>query len=362
MTGIETFASNLLAFLSKKEDITPIALFASNSNFERVENGIKEISVKTIMIFGGLYPVATFRFLFTAYNIFRKTKNKVVVINGRHFTTSYIAFVLCKLMRIPYIYVDSGFQPNIFSSSLVNLIMAIADKLFFGNIAYSAKEVIAISEYTKSILIKLHPGLKDRIFIINTGFNDDKVLPYYGVQKEQIVTFASRISSIKDPITVAKAYEILSKKYSDWKFYLIGKGDFEINPSNYSFSENVIIQNELLPQPKLLEFLSKSSIYINSSLSEGFSLANQEALALGNVGVFSKASSNIEMAKLVGLEEYNFEIQNAEDLVNKVSSAIETIKETNFQLNTEVAEKAKAKLAVSVIFEKYYKLIQDLRK
>jgi len=355
--GIETFSYNLLSFFAKKQEIEPIALFASNSNFDKVEGNIRQISVKTLMLFKGLYPFATIGFAYKAFRLFRNKPNKIVIINGRHLTTSYISFLICRVLKIQYIYVDSGFQPNIFKSSFANSILSVLDKLFFIQIAYCAKDVIAISGYTKNILVKLHPGLKDKIQIINTGFNDDKVLKYSSSNKEKIVVFASRISEIKDPITTAKAFEVVSKNHLDWKFYLIGKGDFEINKKDYNFSENVEVINELLPQDELLKLLSKSSIYINSSLSEGFSLANQEALALGNVGVFSNADSNIEMASLVDIQDYIFTRKDPKDLAIKISKAIEDCERSNFENNKKISEKAIKRLSSSVLFEKYYELV-----
>ncbi|MEP7103150.1 MAG: glycosyltransferase family 4 protein [Candidatus Dojkabacteria bacterium] len=360
--GVETFAYNLLSFLVSKPHIKTTAIFCSSENYTRQENGILKMSIRAKMLFGGLYPFVTLKFFFTVLKFFLKTKNKVVIINGRHFTTSYIAFVLCVLMRINYIYIDSGFQPNIFKSGGANKLMAFLDKFVFGSIVFKAKAVVAISEYTKNILINLHPKIKDRVIVINTGFNSDKVSKYDITKKEKTISFISRISIVKDPETVAKAYEILSTKYPNWKFQLIGKGDFEIKPGDYSYPSNVSVQNRLLPQEEVFSLLSTSSIFINSSLSEGFSLANQEASALGNVGVFSNAESNIEMAKTLGIDNLVFERKNIVDLVNKVSEAIKLCEKTNFKLNQEVSTKAFEKLSDKVLFEQYYTLVTTFRK
>lgn len=355
--GVETSAKNLLEFLDREKQQSCAIFYCSNETKSWKLGNVDCFSQKTIIILNSLYPLASIRFGISLFRAFRRNKNAKIVIFGRHLTTSWIASFFCKILGRNYLYVDTGFQPNIFQSKLLNRVVDLADKFVFVNVVRWAKSRIIISEYTLGIFRKQFPRIKDKIEIINNGFSEEIVRQFSPVKKIKNVVWAARISEIKDPKTVIRAYSILASKYPDWNFYLIGKGDFEINPETYKSKQNIIINQNLLPQNELLSLLNESSLYINSSISEGMSVGVLEAAALGCAPILSDADSNIEIAKKLGIESNLFKRRNVDDLAEKISMNIEQFNE---DLSREISNKAYKNFGSRVIFERYFEVINKV--
>lgn len=355
--GIETSAKNLLEFLDREKQQKCAIYYCSNETKSWNLGNVDCFSQKTIIILNSLYPLASIRFGISLLRALRRNKNAKIVIFGRHLTPTLIASFLCKILGRNYVYVDTGFQPNIFQSVLLNRVVDLADKFIFVNVVRWATCRIIISEYTLGIFKKQFPKINDKIEIINNGFSEEIIGQYTPVKKSKNVVWAARISEIKDPRTVISAYSMLAPKYPDWNFYLIGKGDFEIDAEKYKSNQNIIINQNLLPQNELLSLLNQSSLYINSSISEGMSVGVLEASALGCVPILSDADSNVEIAKKLGIESNLFKRKHVDDLVEKISRNID---EFNEDLSRDISEKAYKNFGSGVIFERYWELIENV--
>jgi glycosyltransferase involved in cell wall biosynthesis len=137
----------------------------------------------------------------------------------------------------------------------------------------------------------------------------------------QVALFASKLISVKDPDTTALAFLSLAREFTNWKFVFVGEGETILKtldelPSNLEYIPR------LLDQATLHELLSKSAIYVNSSLQEGLSLGVIEAAILGNELVLSDAPSNLEILELARANGNSFLRGDVINLQNKLKEKI----------------------------------------
>jgi glycosyltransferase involved in cell wall biosynthesis len=358
--GVETVAYNVCRFLQKEKNIEVEAVFCENGNGMSSKESYPFATkiIKPFFIFNGLFPLVGIGFTIALWRALSSSNEVVAIVHGRHFTTSLIAASILRLRNINYIYVDSGFQPDIFRSAFANRFLAIIDRLIFRRVVSAASEKIVISDYTENIITNNLGDISD-LKQINNAFAEDKIGGYNTKNKSKIALYASRWSEIKDPRTVLQAYKIVAPRHPEWQFLLIGAGDFHISQQQAAGNDNISIKNELLRQADLFALLAQSAIYINSSISEGMSLAVLEAAALGNIPVLSSAVSNRQVASKLGTEEYLFTVKSAADLAAKLEKAI-VAHEQEKNIHHEVKTKAYAHFSSSKIYRQYAQLVRQL--
>jgi len=358
--GLENAAYQLLQFLSKEKGFNCLAFFSGNSNRYYRENGIDRVQLNTFKIFHGFYPLVGLGYILKLSKVLRLNRKAIYIIYGRHFTGSVVSSILCKLHRVEYLYVDTGFEPKTFKSPIMNFVADILDRTIFSLCYKFAKKHVFVSESSKKFVRSRYGKIVDKAKVILNGFEEDVISQYDGWKKEKIVVFASRLVLVKNPDTVAKAYLKLAPKYKDWKFYLIGKGEclFD-NMGEKQIPSNVRYISKLMSQGDFHKLLSKSAIYVNSSLSEGLPLSIVEAAALGCILVMSDIKHNMEVSNVSDLAKYSFPAKNLEILIEKLEKAMNDSRQKGNEFDEEIARKNHQVFANKKIFAQYWELIKD---
>lgn len=360
--GVENAALQLLKYLTNEKKSKCLAFYSADKNRYFRKDGIDQVSLNTFKIFHGFYPIVGFGYILKLLKVIRRNKNATFIIYGRHFTSSVASSILCKLNGVDYLYIDTGFEPKTFKSNIANFFADVLDRTIFSLCYKFAKRHVIVSETSKKFIRKRYGKRVDDATVILNGFEEEVIGQYDGWKKEKIVVFASRLMRVKNPDTTAKAYLKLAPKYKDWDFYLIGKGEclFDDMPKG-DMPPNVHYVNQLMSQKDFHKLLSKSAIYVNSSLAEGLPLSIVEAGALGCILVMSDIEHNMEVSKVSDLERYSFPAMDLEKLIGCLEEAMnDSVKKSN-GFHREIARKNHEVFASKKIFAQYWEVFKDFR-
>lgn len=358
--GLENAAFQLLSFLSKEKGFNCLAFYSGDSNSYYRENGIDRVRLNTYKIFHGFYPLVGLRYILKLSKILRLNRKAKVIVYGRHFTGSIAASILCKIHKVDYLYIDTGFEPRTFKSPISNFFADILDRTIFSLCYRFAKRHVFVSETSKKYVRGRYGKIVDSAQVILNGFEEDVIGKYDGWVKGKKIVFASRLLPVKNPDTVAHAYLKLAPKYEDWDFYLIGKGTCLFNEMNKNdIPENIHFVNELFPQQKFHSLLSESAIYVNSSLSEGLPLAIVEAAALGCILVMSDIKHNMEVSRVSDLEKYAFPAKDLQKLIDVLEKAMQDSLTKGNDFHKNIAKKNHEVFASKKIFAQYWRLLKS---
>ncbi len=328
--GLETMLYNLLNHLAKKGYKMIQIHGRADENKTYTLNGYTVKAFKTRNLFNNTYPVFSLKFLLYIHKIIRSNKNATVLLHSRHFLSSFLTAFACSLLKKEYFLVEHTAQTSFLKNQLAQKLVNFYEKTFSKFVLKKAKLIISASNASKNYLIEEHAVPKDKIIVIHNGFNKKELEKYMDLseKKEKIVLFATKMIKVKNPIVTYKVFVDFAKKYKEWKFYFIGTGDFF--KATKTEDKNLRIINKMLPREEILKLYAKSSIYVNSSLSEGLSLAIIEASFLKNTPVLSDAPSNIEISKRIGTDDLIFRKDSIEDLKEKIDIAIGRVEDTRF--------------------------------
>ncbi|MCT4628397.1 glycosyltransferase family 4 protein [Winogradskyella sp.] len=198
--------------------------------------------------------------------------------------SEYVAKALGAKMAVSF----RGFDINVFP---------LKHKNCYKEVWSNIDKVHSISEYLVNKAYKL--GLKKNTSIsVITPAVDEEVLNKFNPKQSlepldslTICTLA-RLNWIKDLTTAIKAIKILKVTYPKVNYHIIGDGNIK-ERERYQFlvkqlglKENVVFHKKL-DHNKALELVSKSNIYLQTSLNEGFCNAVLEAQALGKLCIVS---------------------------------------------------------------------------
>lgn len=143
--------------------------------------------------------------------------------------------------------------------------------------------VILLSDRYKNEFIDFcHPKNLDRVRAISNPitFTVDK----NNYKKEKIVLFCGRMGIQKRPFYALKIWERISKDFKDWKFIMLGDGEYLTAIRNYA--EKKRISNiEILGKQNPIPYYKKSSILCLTSSYEGLPLVVLEALNYGCIPI-----------------------------------------------------------------------------
>lgn len=353
--GLERAAESLVTRLVQLKSKKVLVVFSADRNSFNNINGVDCLSYRTFKIFHGFYPIVGPKMSLDIFRLLRRNGNANIIIYGRHFTESMWASISARLLKRNYIYIDTGFEPDVFKNKVINKLINILDLTLFRQVVRFAKVRVFVSESSKNFVEKRYGRwIVDSEVILN-GFEDSILEQNLDKVKQKKVVFASRLVNVKNPDTVVYAYLKLAPRYPDWKFYIIGKGECKMDhmPKD-SYPENIIYINNLIPQVEFHKLLADSAIYINSSTSEGLPLSIVEAAALGCILVLSDIPHNMEVAKVAGLEQYSFPAKDLEILIKKLEKAMN---ESSEDLHKKIQSMVVKEFSNQQVFEKYWELI-----
>lgn len=347
--GLENMAFNLISGLTEK-GLKSLAIYGSKNRYSTTINNFQAESFKTYDIFDGTYPLFGIRFVHYVFKTVKQNRNAKIFIHSRHLTSSFITAFICILLRHPYTVIEHNAGPVYFKSNFASKMARLMDKKIFSLVHKFASDVISVSNTGKNWVSETFSVDKNDIEVIYNGYSPKEIRNNFK-SKENIIVWAAKWIEVKDPSTALRGFIKTAKRYSNWKFFLIGQGDSLRMYEN--LPKNVEIIPEFIKQEDLFRLLRKSKIYVNSSLSEGLALGILEATAFGNIPVLSNAPSNKEIAKKLKTEEFIFSRKNASDLSRKLSVAIKN-SEDDKKIHRSLAELTKNRFSNDSMVNRYY--------
>ncbi|MCA6069134.1 glycosyltransferase family 4 protein [Chryseobacterium sp. RG1] len=154
-------------------------------------------------------------------------------------------------------------------------------KYLIPKLAYSAKQIITVSEFSKSEIIKYYNISDNKIHVIYNAVSPEfQQIRNADLEKEKYFLTVSSLNYRKNLNLVLKAFDDLSKTEKDIYLYVVGDLDNR-SFSNYDLQKynlnNRIVFLGRIEDEKLMEYYTSSLAFIYPSLYEGFGIPPLEA-------------------------------------------------------------------------------------
>jgi len=150
-------------------------------------------------------------------------------------------------------------------------------------ISDTTKPMLTNSTYTADHILKLYGNSK--VYIVYPPVNIEELLPLGG-ERGKIVLTVSRISPEKGLTSIAE----IARLVPEAEFYLVGSTSIYSGPVLRAVEErakglrNFHLETDV-PRRRILELMSKASIYLHPAIAEHFGISIAEATAAGLVPV-----------------------------------------------------------------------------
>lgn len=168
----------------------------------------------------------------------------------------------------------------------------------------NARQIIAVSEFTRSLAQKIYP-IPMQVIPNGITLNDD-IVPEISTHHPPRIVFAGRFVPQKNPLQVIRSLNEL--KDINWHCTMMGDGplraDMEKEIWNSGLSDRIDLPGWLTPEVVVEEF-GKSDVLFMPSLSEGLPVVGIQAMSRGLALVTSTAGGWADLVK-PGQNGYQF--------------------------------------------------------
>ncbi len=168
----------------------------------------------------------------------------------------------------------------------------------------AADLIIAVSNWTKEILIEKYEMNPDKIVVVHNGIQDEDKTPFTPITRlsENIVTFLGRITYQKGPKYFVEAAEKVLNLLPETHFIIAGAGD--LLPSTIDQIAHLKLSSRVhctgfLKGEKIKQIWSVSDVFVMPSVSEPFGIVPLEAIRAGVPVVVSNQSGVAEVLENV---------------------------------------------------------------
>lgn len=194
-----------------------------------------------------------------------------------------------------------------------------------------ADQIIAVSQFTKNILIEKYGIYPEKITVVHNGIETpvkdnlqqhSDILDGYKKRGYKVVLFVGRLTLQKGPDYFIKTAKRVLEYNPKVLFVMAGTGDMErqiiAQSVEYGISDNVIFTGFLRGEE--LERLYKAAdLFVFPSVSEPFGLAPLESIANGTPVLISKQAGVGEVLS----HALRADFWDVEDMTDKILSALE---------------------------------------
>lgn len=206
-----------------------------------------------------------------------------------------------------------------------------AYKIAIWSAARRAKEIIAVSRFTKNDIITEYPWAKNKIDVTyeacekpneNLQENSQLVLQKYGIIKPYLL-YVGNAYPHKNLERLVDAFEQILEKNPNMQLILVGKEDF------FYARLKEYVQKKNVPEILFLGFVSDQELsvlyrsaeaYVFPSLYEGFGLPPLEAMSMGTAVV---SSDHACMQEILGDAALYVDAKDAEKIAQGISRILE---------------------------------------
>jgi len=265
-------------------------------NFLVLDNNNNELLSKKRL------PLRWLKSLFSIYNYYKKKKADYLLI-GQILPLGTVALILKTLFNINYGLVIHGMD---FSYAIKTK----RKKVITKKILRKAKHIISANTYTKDLILKFLPELKDKIRIVNPGVKAEKVdmqtvetiKKDYNLENKIIIYSLGRLVKRKGFDSVIKAIDSLDKSIKESLVYVVsGSGAEEDNLKKQAQNKDFnIIFTGSISDTKKWSWLHLCNIFVMPSKDingdfEGFGIVFLES-ALSKTPAIGSLSGGIKDA------------------------------------------------------------------
>lgn len=236
----------------------------------------------------------------------------------------------------PYCNIPCGIKIPIFSTihdvvfldvkGLSGKIGTIARKWFYQHAINRSTTIFTVSQFSKE---RIEHHLKTKKVPVIVTYN---AVPHWfkdgveeNISKKDTILFVGNIKKHKGLHTLVAAYKELLESDFSGKLMIVGNAnnfrttDDSISQELNSLPEDSVIYTGRISDTELKTKYAEAKLLIQPSLYEGFGMPPMEALSLGTNVVISNIPVFKEIYK--DLPVTYFEVENADDLADKIKSA-----------------------------------------
>ena len=158
-------------------------------------------------------------------------------------------------------------------------------------------KVIAVSNYTKSLIMKMYNIPSNKICVVHNAFE----MPYTDVKVEKhhkVVLFLGRLTLHKGPDYFIRAAKIVLQYVPDARFIVAGTGEIEPYLIELAASLGIagkVLFTGFLKGADVARAYKMADVYVLPSVSEPFGITPLEALSLETPVIISKQSGVSEV-------------------------------------------------------------------
>ncbi len=194
-----------------------------------------------------------------------------------------------------------------------------------------ADKVVAVSQWTKDLIVKRYGIPEDKIWVIHNGVRLDDYTKMEAVKSDEIhslkkagykiVLFAGRITIQKGPDYFIKAAKIVSRFYPKVMFVVAGAGDMENTmieeAARLGITDKVLFTGFLRGR-ELMQIYQMADLFVMPSVSEPFGITALEAVINKTPVLISKQSGVKEVLSHALVVDF----WDTEEMANKILAVL----------------------------------------
>ena len=266
-----------------------------------------------------------------------------------------------------YVLVEHSTKTFLNTKGLYNAHLCI---LFWAKLSYSrAKKIIAISEGVEKAIVKSIPWKKNAVKVIYNFFNFDDIRKKADEHiDESLFTdpdiikllTVGRLFNAKDHITMLKAFQRIRHTVTNVKLFIIGDGEEKENILTYIDKHNLSGFVLLLGAKKNpYKYMKHASLFLLSSIYEGFSLVLYESLIAGTKVVTTESTQDMhnfissDCGYVVPIKDYAAMADRAIELLKTQDTYVKKLPESFKQFEIKYAVREYLKFLNAAFLERY---------
>ena len=188
---------------------------------------------------------------------------------------------------------------------------------------HAAQKIVAVSNYTKNIIINRYGVAPEKITTVHNGIeSNNNFIPEKTAEKpDKIVLFLGRITFQKGPDYFIAAAKKVLEKISNVKFIMAGDGDMLHRMIEYAAHLGIghkVLFTKFLRGADVERMYRMADLYIMPSVSEPFGIAPLEAVKNNVPVLISKQSGIAEI--LVNALKVDF--WDVNEMANKITASL----------------------------------------
>jgi glycosyltransferase involved in cell wall biosynthesis len=167
----------------------------------------------------------------------------------------------------------------------------------------AADRVVAVSNYTKSMVIKHYGVSADKISVVHNGIEPRTIRRYPRhvlKRRYKLVLFIGRITYQKGPDYYVRVAKKVTDQYKNVKFLMIGAGDMQAAMVEMAARERLtgkLLFSSWLKDDQMDAAYQLADVFVMPSVSEPFGIVPLEAIQNGTPVVVSKNAGVIEVVR-----------------------------------------------------------------